>query len=94
MADLLAIAAAAVWLLAFGWCAAVTRRPALPADTAGLGPGLQPEKPALVNLAATRCRLNGAAYPATILDLAAAGHLAVAEREPGQLWCEVPASPP
>jgi hypothetical protein len=42
----------------------------------------------------TRCRLNGAAYSATILDLAARGHLAITEREPGQLWCEVPASSP
>jgi hypothetical protein len=94
MADLLAIAAAAAWLLAFGCCALVTRRPALRAGTADLGPGLHLDKPALVNVAATRCRLNGAAYAATILDLAAAGHLAVAEREPGQLWCEVPLSPP
>jgi hypothetical protein len=118
MADMLAIAAAAAWLLAFGWCAAATGRPALRAGTAD--PGQTPpetpaqempapekpvpekpvlekpalEKPALVNLAVTRCRLNGAAYPATILDLAAGGYLAITERGPGRLWCEVPAFPP
>jgi hypothetical protein len=37
MADMLAIAAAAAWLLAFGWCAAATGRPALRAGTADPG---------------------------------------------------------
>ena len=47
-----------------------------------------------MNLSVTRCRLNGAAYPATILDLAAGGYLTISERAPGQLWCGVPASSP
>jgi len=92
--DVLAIAAAGVWLLVFGWCAAVTSRPRLGAGVPDPGLELAPERPALVNLAVTRCRLDGAAYPATILDLAASGYLAITEREPGQLWCDVPASAP
>ena len=92
--DVLALAAVAAWLLAFGWCAAVTRRPARQARTVDPGPGLASAKPALVNLAVTRCRLNGAAYPATILDLAEGGYLAISERVPGQLWCDVPTSSP
>jgi hypothetical protein len=93
--DVLAIAAAAAWLLVFGWCSAVTRRPALRAGAADPGPGLAPAKPALVNLSVTQGRLNGAAYPATILDLAAGGYLTISERGPGQLWCDVPPfSPP
>jgi len=90
----LAIAAAGVWLLVFGWCAMVTSRPRLRAGAPEPGPGLAPDKPALVNLSVTQCRLTGAAYPATILDLAASGYLAITEREPGQLWCDVPASAP
>jgi hypothetical protein len=92
--DVLALAAAAAWLLVFGWCAAVTRRPARQARTVDPGPGLASAKPALVNLAVTRCRLNGAAYPATILDLAAGGYLTICELVPGQLWCDVPTSSP
>jgi hypothetical protein len=92
--DVLALAAVAAWLLAFGWCAAVTRRPARQARTVNPGPGLASAKPALVNLAVTRCRLNGAAYPATILDLAEGGYLAISERVPGQLWCDLPTSSP
>jgi hypothetical protein len=92
--DVFAIAAAGVWLLVFGWCAVMTSRPRLPGAAAGPGPGLAPDQPALVNLSVTRCRLNGAAYPATILDLAARGYLAITEREPGQLWCGVSASAP
>ncbi len=94
MVDMLAIAAAAAWLLVFGWCVVATSRPALRAATADPGQGLAPERPALVNLAVTRCRLNGAAYPATILDLAASGFLVVTQRGNGQLWCDVPASAP
>jgi len=88
--DVLAIAAAAAWLLVFAWCSAVTRRPALRAGAADPRPGLASAKPALVNLSVTQGRLNGAAYPATILDLAAGGYLTISEREPGQLWCDVP----
>jgi predicted membrane protein DUF2207 len=92
--DVLAIAAAAAWLVVLGWCSVLTSRPALRAGTADPGPSLPPVRPALVNLSVTRCRLNGAAYPATILDLAAGGYLTISEREPGQLWCGVPASSP
>src|SRR5215472_6773704 len=92
--DVLAIAAAGLWLLAFGWSAVVTSR-LRPRAAAGVpGPGLAPGKPALVNLSVTGCRLNGAAYPATILDLAAGGYLTISERVPGRLWCGVPASCP
>jgi hypothetical protein len=94
-ADVLAIAAAVAWLLAFGWCSVVTSRPAVRAGAADPGPGLASARPALVNLSVTQGRLNGAAYPATILDLAAHGYLTISERVPGQLWCEVPPfSPP
>jgi len=92
--DALAIAAAAAWLLVFGWCSALTSRPALRAGTADPGQSLSPARPALVNLSVTRCRLNGAAYPATILDLAAGGYLAISEPLPGRLWCDVPDSSP
>jgi hypothetical protein len=92
--DVLAIAAGAAWLVVFGWCSVLTSRPALRAGTAVPGPSLSPVRPALVNLSVTRCRLNGAAYPATILDLAAGGYLTISERAPGQLWCGVPASSP
>ena len=82
--DVLAIAAAAAWLLVFGWCAVVTSRPPCAQAPRIPGQGLAPERsPALVNLAVTRCRLNGAAYPATILDLAASGYLAITERGTG-----------
>jgi hypothetical protein len=94
MMNVLAIAAAAAWLLVFGWCAVVTSRPALRAGTPNPGLGLAPERSALVNLAVTRCRLNGAAYPATILGLAAKGFLGITQRGSEQLWCDVPASPP
>jgi len=91
----LAIAVAAAWLLVFGWCSVVTSRPALRAGIADPGPGLASAKPALVNLSVTQGRLNGAAYPATILDLAVGGYLTISERVPGQLWCDVPRfSPP
>jgi len=92
--DVFAIAAAGLWLLVFGWCAVVSTRPSMRAATADPGLELALEKPALVNLAVTRCRLNGAAYPATILDLAASGYLVITERQPGRLWCGVPASAP
>ena len=46
MVDMLAIAAAAAWLLVFGWCSVVTSRPAVRADTGDPGPGLVPAKPA------------------------------------------------
>jgi hypothetical protein len=94
MVGMLAIAAAAGWLLAFSLCAVVTRLPPRWAGVAAPWPGLGGERPALVNLVVARGRLTGAAYPATILDLAAKGHLMITQRMPGQLWCDVPAVAP
>jgi hypothetical protein len=94
MVGMLAIAAAAGWLLAFSLCAMVTRLPPRWAGAAAPGPGQVGERPALANLTVTRGRLNGAAYPATILDLAAKGHLMITERMRGQLWCDLPAAAP
>ena len=92
--DALAIAAAAAWLLVFGWCSVMSSRPALRAGAVDPAAGLAPARPALVNLSVTRGRLNGAAYPATILDLAAGGYLTISERVRGPLWCDMPASSP
>jgi hypothetical protein len=89
---MLAITGAAGWLLAFVLCAVVTRLPPRWAGPTVPWPGLGGERPALVNLVVTRGRLNGAAYPATVLDLAAKGHLMITQRAPGQLWCDVPAA--
>src|SRR5438067_7390465 len=71
MVGMLAIAAAAGWLLAFSLCAVVTRLTPRWASDAAPWPGLGGARPALVNLVVTRGRLSAAAYPATILDLAA-----------------------
>jgi len=94
MVGMLAIAAAAGWLLAFSLCAVVTSLLPRWAGAAALWPGRAGERAALVNLTVTRCRLSGAAYPATILDLAAKGHLVITQRMPGQLWCELPVAAP
>jgi hypothetical protein len=94
MVGMLAIAAAAGWLLAFSLCAVVTRLPPRWAGSAAPWPGPGGERPALVNLVVTRGQLGGAAYPATVLDLAAKGHLMIKQRMPGQLWCDVPAVAP
>src|SRR5215831_18798869 len=114
MVGMLAIAAAAGWLLAFSLCAVVTRLPPRragatahrpgpagatahrpgPAGATAHPPGQAGERAALVNLTVTRGRLKGAAYPATILDLAAKGHLVITQRTPGQLWCDLPAAAP
>ena len=94
MVGMLAIAAAAGWLLAFSLCAVVTRLPPRWAGAWAPWPGLGGERPALVNLVVARGRLTGAAYPAIILDLAAKGHLMITQRMPGQLWCDVPAVAP
>jgi hypothetical protein len=91
---MLAIAAVVGWLLAFSLCAVATRLPPRWAEATAPWPGPAGERPALVNLVAARGRLNGAAYPATILDLAAKGHLMITQRAPGQLWCDVPAAAP
>ena len=94
MVGMLAIAAAAGWLLAFSLCAVMTSLLPRWAGAAALWPGRAGERAALVNLTVTRCRLSGAAYPATILDLAAKGHLVITQRMPGQLWCDLPAAAP
>ena len=90
----IAIAAGAGWLLAFFLCAAATRLTPRRAGAAAPWPGPGGERAALVNLVVNRGRLNGAAYPATVLDLAAKGHLVITQRMPGQLWCDVPAAAP
>ena len=94
MVGMLAIAAAAGWLLVFSLCAVVTRLLPRWAGAAAPWPGRAGERAALVNLTVTRGRLSGAAYPATILDLAAKGHLVITQRMPGQLWCDLPAAAP
>jgi len=94
MVGMLAIAAAAGWLLVFSLCAVVTRLLPRWAGAAAPWPGRAGERTALVNLTVTRGRLSGAAYPATILDLAAKGHLVITQRMPGQLWCELPVAAP
>jgi len=91
MVGTLAIAAAGAWLLVFFLCAIVTGLPLLGGDTGAPWPGVAGEKPAQVNLAVNRCRLNGAAYPATILGLGSRGYLTITQRVPGELWCDVPA---
>jgi Predicted membrane protein (DUF2207) len=52
------------------------------------------DSPALVNLAVTYGRLDARGYAATILDLAARGHLTLTESEPGRLRCALPQAPP
>ena len=94
MVGVLAIAAAAGWLLVFFLAAVVTGLPPREADAGPAWPGVAGERPALVNLAVTRCRLNGAAYPATILDLASRGYLVITQRGPGELWCDAAAPAP
>jgi hypothetical protein len=71
MVGMLAIAAAAGWLLVFSLCAVVARLLPRWAGAAAPWPGQAGARAALVNLTVTRGRLSGAAYPATILDLAA-----------------------
>src|SRR5215469_17499794 len=58
MVGMLAIAAAAVWLLAFFLCAAATRLTPRWAGDPAPWPGLGGERPALVNLVATQGRLS------------------------------------
>lgn len=85
----LALAASAAWLLAFVICLILADAPARIAGRVGSRRSVATQRPALVNLAATRCRLNGAAYAATVLDLAARRYIDATERAPGRLWCTV-----
>ena len=94
MVGMLAIAAAAGWLLAFSLCTVVTRLTPRWAGDAAPWPGLGGARPALINLVVTRGRPSAAAYPATILDLAAKGNLVITQRMAGQLWCDVSAAAP
>jgi len=77
MVGMLAIAAAAAWLLAFFICAVVTRIPPPATGAAASWPGLAGEKPALVNLAVTRAQPTGAAYSATAAVRGLAVRLAI-----------------
>lgn len=93
MTGYLAFAAGAVWVLALALClvgADVSSR--VSARTVAR-PIRGEQRPALVNLAVTRCRLDGAAYAATILDLSARGFIETTQREPGRLWCTVTRAP-
>lgn len=108
MYETLAIGAGAAWLALFVLCAPpnlVPRgllglwhgsggRSGLSGPAGGPAGTSAVERPALVNLVVTRCRLTGAAYAATILDLAARGHLRSREGDQGILWFDVPPSPP
>lgn len=85
-----AIAAAAGWLGLYAGCAAATgdrrlrrgiRRIRLPIGPSDLA------DPALVNLVTTGCRLDGAAFAGTILQLRSLRLLTLSEPEPGRLWC-------
>ena len=93
MVGMLAITAAG-WLLAFSLCAVATRHTPRWAGDAAPWAGLGRERPALVNLVVTQGRLSGAAYPATVLDLAAKGQLVITQRMAGQLWCDMSAAAP
>jgi hypothetical protein len=59
-------------------------------NAAGI-PGREP--PALVNVVMTRARPNGAAYAATLLGLAAGGHLRLTTSATGRLACDRPTEP-
>ncbi len=78
---LAAAAAAGVWFLAYGAVLAFTdpRRVAPGAATLDLG---GPEPPAVVNLITHDWELDRSAVPATLLDLAARGHLTI--EHPGE----------
>jgi hypothetical protein len=92
LVPLIAAGAALAWLASYVGCVALT----------GIGPrggrpvpGQLPDAPpALVNLVVTGARLDGAAYPATILDLAAQGQLVITETGPGALCCALPHTSP
>jgi hypothetical protein len=93
--EAIAIVAAAGWFTWYlGWAVATSAR--------GWGGGRDPWRgprrsqaddsppdlggPALVNLVTTGCKLNAAAFAATVADLGARGVLALTEPEPGRLW--------
>ena len=94
MVGMLAIAAAAGWLLAFSLCAVVTRLPPRWAGLRGFLAGAGRREASAGEPGGDPGRLSGAAYPATVLDLAAKNHLMITQRMPGQLWCDVPAVAP
>ena len=91
-----AIAVATAWLACFAACAAFCRtgHARTTAARAGRRRGEQPayQPPALLSLVASGGKLTGAAYCATVLDLAAHGHLELAG-QPGNQWCRLPPAP-
>jgi hypothetical protein len=89
MADVMA--AAAIWLLLFAAAVVITAFRVRPAPGPPAGPDGSP--PALLNLCVTQGRLDGAAYAATILDLAARGRLVLTEPRAGHLCCALPRAP-
>jgi Predicted membrane protein (DUF2207) len=88
----IALGAGLIWLVIFTAVALQTRIP--PRGRAGAGPSLAGTPPALVNLVVTGGRLDGAAYAATILDLASRGLLVITEPAPGRLRCGLPPGGP
>ncbi len=84
----IALGAGLIWLAVFVLVTLQTRIALR--GRAGAGLGLAGIPAALVNLVVTGGRLDGAAYAATILDLAARGQLDITEPAPGRLECGLP----
>ena len=91
-----AIAAVAAWLACFAACAAFCRTGRARITAAGAGrrrdERLAYQPPALLSLAASGGKLTAGAYSATVLDLAARGHLEFAGHA-GNQWYRLPAAP-
>ena len=82
-----------VWAIAFAIRFA-TSFPALPRpgpETSDLGP--DPEPPAIANLLVNRCNVTSAAAAATLIDLAARGHLELSEVGPEQFVVRLRSAP-
>ena len=94
-----ALAGAALWLALLAAALVFTAAPPRPAAAspppggAGTPAGPDGGPPALLNLCVTGCRLDAAAYAATILDLAAHGGLVLTEPQAGHLRCGLPPVP-
>ncbi len=88
----IALGAGLIWLVIFTAVTLQTRIP--PRGRAGAGPDLAGAPAALVNLVVTEGRLDGAAYAATILDVASRGGLVITEPAPGSLECGLPRGGP
>jgi Predicted membrane protein (DUF2207) len=98
----LAVAALVAWVAAF-CAAALGLWPSEAAATRNLPgiaavPSLAPSDagapPAVLSLVAHGGSIDGRAYAATVLDLAARGHLRPSTPKPGELWLSAPATDP